>query len=214
MKFIFLFLAIICINHSVYAQDYPEPEFSNEVSFLKRAVSVVRLEKNTVKMESKTRLGGLGGAESGYTLEGEKSGVVITAGNNLSFVYAKGASSGNITAEKDSMMRANGMDPSIIGTSMNTPMSDPANMITLYKAQPGKGKRKITLQKMAGASPFASRKVSSSDKYTFSAKKIREGYWVLVVDKNLPTGSYAFAINAMGMGAMDGEITLFSFEVQ
>ena len=214
MKFIFLFLAIICINHSVYAQDYPEPEFSDEVSFLKSAVSVVRLEKNTVKMESRTRLGGLGGAESGYTLEGEKAGVVIPTGSNFSFVYATGSSSGNNTAEKDSLMRANGMDPSITGASMNSPMSDPASMITLYKAQPGKGKRKIMLQKIPGASPFSGRKVSSSDKYTFSVKKIREGYWVLVADKNLPAGSYAFAISAMGMGAMDMESTLFSFEVQ
>ena len=45
------------------AQNYPEPEFSNEVYFLKKdsVYTVMRLEKNSANMETKTKLGGLGG---------------------------------------------------------------------------------------------------------------------------------------------------------
>jgi len=44
-------------------------------------------------------------------------------------------------------------------------------------------------------------------------KKIREGYWELVIDKTLPKGEYAFSMMGMGMGNMDGSTTLFSFGI-
>jgi len=92
-------------------------------------------------------------------------------------------------------------------------MSDPSNMITLYKAETAKSKRKILMQKSPGASPFGSKKMQSSDKYTFSVKKVREGYWELVVDKPLPKGEYAFTMMNMGMGSMDGSTLLFAFAI-
>ena len=61
--------------------------------------------------------------------------------------------------------------------------------------------------------PFASKKSKSSDKYTFSVRKIREGYWELVIDKTLPKGEYAFSMIGMGMGNMDGSTTLFAFAI-
>ena len=62
--------------------------------------------------------------------------------------------------------------------------------------------------------PFGSHKIKSSDKYTFSAKKIRDGYWELVIDKPLPQGEYAFTM--MGVGAnmdMTGGMLVFAFGV-
>ena len=62
------------------------------------------------------------------------------------------------------------------------------------------------MQKAGGA--FGGKKSQSSDKYTFSVKKIREGYWELVIDKPLPRGEYAFSMMSMGAGNMDGSTTL------
>ena len=193
---------------------YPDPEFSKEVYFLKKdnVATVVRLEKNSSKMESKTKMGGMGGSENGYTIDGEKSPVRINNTNNISFVFSTGASAPSSSSSQDSMMRANGMDPSMMQSAMGS-MTDPANMITLYKAESGKGKRKILMMKSPGAMPFGSKKMQSSDKFTFSVKKIREGYWELVIDKPLTKGEYAFSMMSMGMASMDGGTTLFAFGV-
>jgi len=191
--------------------NYPEPEFSNEVCYLKKdsVNSAVRLEKGSSKMESKMKMGGFGGSEMGYALDGEKSTVRLHRRPDLSFVLSTGASVKSSSPEQDSMMKANGMDPSMM--SGMSGMMDPANMITLYKAESAKGKRKILMQKAGGA--FGGKKSQSSDKYTFSVRKIREGYWEFVIDKPLPVGEYAFTVMGMGMGNMDGSTTLFSFAI-
>ena len=193
---------------------YPEPEFSKEVYYLKKdsVNSVVRLEKESSKMESKTKMGGMGGYEMGYVLDGERSTVRLRQEPGYSFVFSNGASVKTSSPEKDSMMRANGMDPAMMnGMEGMSIMGDPADMITLYKAESAKNKRKILMQKAGGA--FAGKKSQTSDKYTFSVKKIREGYWELVLDKPLPRGEYAFSMMGMGMGNMDGSTTLFAFAI-
>ena len=192
---------------------YPDPEFSKEVYYLKKDSihSLIRLEKESTKMESKTKMGGMGGYEMGYVLDGEKSTVRLNKRPDLSFVFSTGASVKSSSPEQDSMMRANGMDPSMMsGMGGMGSMMDPANMITLYKAESAKGKRKILMQKAGGA--FGSKKNQSSDKYTFSVKKIREGYWELVIDKPLPKGEYVFSM--MNMGSMDGGTLLYAFAIE
>lgn len=211
MKKLILIITGLCAVFSVLAQDYPEPEFTNEVYFLKKdsIYSVVRLEKGSSKMESKVKMGGLGGAESGYELGGTKSDVRLPSGR-LSFVFSNGISVKKTDPQSDSMMRANGIDPSMMsGMSMGMG-TDPSNSITLYKIETGKGKRKVLLQGSPGAISFK-KKSSSSDKYTFSVKKIREGYWELVIDKPLPRGEYSFV--AMSFGSMDGSSLLFAFGI-
>ena len=192
---------------------YPEPEFSNEVYYLKKdsTHTLIRLEKESSKMDSKMKMGGFGGHEMGYVFDGEKSTVRLTKRPDLSFVFSTGASVKSSSPEQDSMMRANGMDPSMMnGMGGMSGMSDPANTITLYTAESAKGKRKILMQKAGGA--FGGKKSQSSDKFTFSVKKIREGYWELVIDKPLPKGEYAFS--KMNMGSMDGGTLLFAFAIQ
>ena len=54
-------------------------------------------------------------------------------------------------------------------------------------------------------------KLQSSDRITFSVKKIRNGYWELVIDKPLLKGEYAFAMMNAGMSGMDGNTLLFAF---
>ena len=89
-------------------------------------------------------------------------------------------------------------------------MNDPSKF-TLYKLNIEKGSRKILLMKQGGANPFSNHKMQSSDKYTFSVKKVREGYWVLVTDKSLPQGEYAFSVQDYTGGSMG--ITYFAFGV-
>jgi hypothetical protein len=213
-KYFFIVPAVLCSATFLFAQPdktkYPDPEFSNEIYYLKKdSVMLVRLEKGSSKMDTKTKMGGFGGSESGYSMDGEKSPVRFNNGSGLSFIFSNGASaSSSSTAKSDSMMRASGVDLSVMES-----MRDPSNTITLYKAETGKDKRKILMQKSPGASPFGSHKMQSSDKYTFSLKKIRNGYWELVIDKNLPRGEYAFTMMNTGMGNMDGSMLLFAFAI-
>jgi len=103
------------------------------------------------------------------------------------------------------------MDPSM-QERLNS-MTDPTNTITLYKAESANGKRKILMMKAPSAMPFSSKKMQSSDKFTFSVKKIRDGYWELVIDKPLTKGEYGFTMMGMGMANMDGSATIFAFGI-
>jgi len=211
MKQLISLLVLLGCSTLLYSQKYPDPEFSNEVYYLKEdsVTQVFRLEKNSSKLESKTKVGGIGGAESGYEMDGERSRIRLHSGTNLSFVFFTGpvAASGS-NPQTDSMMRANGMDPSM----MSGMSGNPSDMISLYKAETGKGKRKILMMKMGGMG-FGSKKQTSSDKYTFSVRKVREGYWELVIDKTLPKGEYAFSIMGRGVSGMDGSTMLYAFGV-
>lgn len=230
MKNILLIIVCLVFNNfcSVAQQPgkkYPVPEFSNEVYYLKKdsVNSLIRLEKGSSKLESKTKMGGLGGSEMGYEIDGEKSTTRLRSGTDLSFVFSSGVASGSTSEsgsnsfERDSMMKANGMDPSMMQQGMGGmgSMTDPASSLTLYKAETGKGKRKVMIQKSPGAMPFGSKKIKMSDKLTFSVKKINEGYWELVIDKYLSKGEYIFTYsNIMSMNGMSGETLLFAFAIE
>ncbi len=214
MKKFLMALCFMYMYNLACAQKYPEPEFSNEVYYLKKdtVYSANRLEKESAKLEAKTKMGGLGGMENGYTIDDTKSKVRIASRNNLSFVFSTGASVKVASSQSDSLMNANGMDPDMM-RSMTGGMISSLDNITLYKLESEKGKRKILMQKGGSAVPFASKKLKSSEKYTFSIKKIREGYSELVIDKTLPAGEYAFSVPQNGMGGMGGDVTLFAFGI-
>ena len=205
MKQTYSLIAVMCVVYAAYAQTYPNPEFMNEIyAYQKDGNVLTRLEKGSSKMESKMKLGGMGGAENGYSLDNEKSAVRFASMGQNSFIYWNGAESTSSTsnAKTDSMMRANGLDPSLMsGMGM-----DPSQQISLYKMEQSKGKRKILLMSMG---PF--KKNNSSDKYSLSFKKIRTGYYEIMVDKPLSKGEYAFLMT--GGGSMDGSSTLFAFAV-
>jgi hypothetical protein len=207
----FFLSAMVFIGYGISAQTYPEPEFSNEVYFLKKDkdYSLVRLEKNSSKMESKTKI--VGPSEQSYSIEGDKSPVRLTSGSNFSFVISKGSSQSSSSPKSDSTMKANGVDPNMMEEmSMG---GDPSQSITLYKVSPEKGIRKIYLVKVGGYFSMGKNKLQSSDKMTFSVKKIRSGYWELLIDKPLAKGEYAFTMMSMGMSGMDGSTLIFAFGV-
>ncbi len=211
---IFLFATSI-----IYSQTYPDPDFTNEPYYLQKKDSsswkLVRLEKGTSTMETKTKLGGFGGSESEYTMDGNTSPVRIKSGTIPSFIVSagEGTSKGTGSDHSDSVMRANGVDPGLIQQAMGG-MMDPGSRFTLYKAESGGGQRTILLQKSHGG-PFASKKVKASDKFTFSVKQIREGYWELIPDKALPPGEYAFsALDPTGGSARGVGVLLFAFGIE
>jgi hypothetical protein len=194
---------------------YPEPEFSNEVYMYRKdsVTKLLRLEKGSSKMDTKIKLGGMGGAENSYSIDGERSTVRLTSGNNLSFVFSTGVEQGKKNSpQMDSVMRANGVDPSMM-SMMQDGMMDPSKMITLYQADLDKNNRKVYLMKTGGAIPFASKKNKTSDKFSISVRKIRNGYWELMIDKTLPKGEYAFTVMGMGAANMDGSVTIFAFGI-
>jgi hypothetical protein len=219
MKYLFVVTAFLFAVFSLNAQKYPEPEFSNEVYYLKKDSihSLTRLEKESSKMDTKTKAAGFGGAESGYAIEGTSSSVRLASGKGLSFIISTGANAKQSSQQsdsilRDSMLRAQGIDPSMAsGMPGYGGMNDPSTSITLYKADASKGQRKIYTMKMGGA--FSMGKNKSSDKYTFSAKKIREGYWELVIDKSLPKGEYAFAVMGGYSSSAGMDALLYAFGV-
>ncbi len=211
MKKILPALQLLLYALTATAQNYPNPEFINEVSaFQKDSSKLLRLEKESSKLESKSKFGGVGGSESGYTIGDEKSTIRFSSYSNtkFSFVYwnGAGASKTSMSAAADSTMRANGMDPAMF-TNMGM---DPSNMISLYKMESGSGKRKIILGGSPGMISFG-KKNKESPRYSCSFKKIRDGYYEIIVDKALPKGEYAFVI--MGAGAMMGGSSLFAFGI-
>ena len=92
MKKIFFSPFILLITSVAIAQTYPDPEFSKEVYWLKKdsTHTVIRLEKGNSKMETKTKMGGMGGSESNYILDGGKSTARLSNYKNLSFVFSTG----------------------------------------------------------------------------------------------------------------------------
>jgi hypothetical protein len=202
MKKILFSIALfaICSQFLMAQTKYPEPEFSNEVYFLRiledSSHELVRLEIASAQTDNKIKLGGLGGVEISYVIEGEASSARLVSETNLSFVFSK---SGIDSVTKDNVVAT---VLHVIGVGAG----DPARFINLYKTILENGKRKIIVQKRTG---LFGKKKAASEKYGLSVKKIREGYWELTTENILPKGEYVFALT----GNPDGAVSLFAFGV-
>src|ERR1043166_1298280 len=131
--FLSILLSSVCLT---YSQTYPEPEFTNELYYLKKdnGYTLVRLEKGSSKMDTKTNV--ISGSEVAYSIDGGKSPERLGSGNNVSFIVSSGSSgssSSKSSPASDSMMKANGMDPSMFN-GFGGP-SDPSQKFTLYKME-------------------------------------------------------------------------------
>ena len=214
MKKHILLLLLLATNTSLLLaqkkeQPYPTPEFMNEIYSLKKdSGTLKRLEKEETNMETSTRLGGMGGVEVGYALKGDKSRVRLN-GNSNSFVFYLGEPAGN-KEQTDSMLRANGMDPASMPSFSGGMNTDPTSTTTLYKLITDKGNRKVIIQSAQGMK-LISKKTKESNKYSFSVKKVKEGYYEFQIDQPLPNGEYAFVVTAMP-GAMSS-VKVFAFGV-
>lgn len=200
MKKLFFFSAITFCSQVVYSQSYPNPEFSNEIYALRKDSNILmRLEKEFSRMNTKMKMAGMGGAESGYFIESEKSPVRLKKDRNYSFVYY---TSSSISSSTNSGMNMNDMNPSMYPQAG----MDPSQNISLYQLQTSKGKRKLVTM----SATMMGKK--ESIRYSFSVKKIREGYYELIADKPLPKGEYTFMM--MSYSSMDGSVALFAFAIE
>jgi hypothetical protein len=211
MKKTILAFSLFLGSLAAEAQAYPNPDFNNEVcAYRKDSNRLARLEKQSADINNKTGFGGFGGSSAEYDIDGGHAAVRFSEIDKYSFVFWDGSTGGATTAgaRGDSMMRASGIDPNMIAQAG---MQGP-NQFTLYKMEVSGGKRVIVIAKSGGFS-FGKKSSSGNEKYSTSIRKVREGYFEMVVDKHLPKGEYAFAILAMGMGSMHGGATLFCFGV-
>lgn len=208
----FCFLIACAVNAQNDKQQYPIPEFVNTIYYFdKENGKLIKLEKEISKMETKVKFGGMGGVDNGFIIEGKSSSVRIKGGENISFVYFTGSGQES-DPQNDSMMMANGIDPSSMNMGMDM-LTDPSSTASLYSAVPEGGNRKVTLQMTQGMKMFGKDKKSSIE-YPFSVKKIKSGYYELVIDKTLPEGEYAFSMmNMIGGSGMDGSTTMFAFGI-
>jgi len=214
-KTVLAFIGILCgslgFGLAALGQDYPNPEFNNEVyAFRKDSSKLLRLEKQSATVENKTSV--VSGSRAEYNIDAGQATVRFGNIDRYSFVFWTGAVSTDGTpgvapgGRADSLMRNAGIDPNMLNlTGANSPQN-----FTLYRMEASKGKRTILLVKSGG---YFSKKGGESEKYSISSKRIREGYFEMVVDKKLPPGEYAFVIRSQGMDAMRGGATLYCFGV-
>ncbi len=226
MKHISFFTILLCATPIfLLAQKttltYPEPEFGKEVyGYKKNNNELVRLEKETSTMKTKTKMGGFAGAQMAYEMQGKKSSVRFNGTENLTFVFQSGygkkesvktESQVSMGADSLIMMGDNSMPAMPDMSSMMDMMNDPAKTISLYEVALKDGKRKIVMQDSGGMTMF-SKKEKSNTKYSLSFKKVKEGYFEIVVDKRLPRGEYVFVNTGQG-NSMDNSSTLFAFAI-
>lgn len=202
---------------------YPDPEFGKEVyGYKKDNNELVRLEKESSPMKTKTKMGGFAGVEMGYELEGKRSPVRFQGTDNLTFVFQSGYGKNETNAGKnvprgnmgaDSLNKMEDMKAMMASMgSMMDMLNDPARTISLYEVSVKDGKRKILMQDSGGMTMF-SKKEKSNIKYSLSFKKVKDGYFEIVVDKKLPKGEYVFINTGQG-NSMDNSSTLFAFAIE
>ena len=207
-RFIFYISTLLVASPCLWAQPgvYPVPEYSNEICLLKKdsVVTLMRLEKAFSKQEMKMKMMGMGGMEQGYEMDGEKSTVRLTNGSNLVFVLYTGQAATS-SPQMDSMMKANGMDPTTVSSAMSM-WGDPTSTTSLYNMKADNGKRKI----LTMSSGMMGKSKKTATKYPLSIKKVKESYYEIIVDKNLPKGEYAFVMMSM---STDQSYKLFAFAI-
>lgn len=208
-KIVIILFSVLC-SVVTYGQDYPNPEFNNEVyAFRKDSSKLTRLEKQTATIENKNSV--VNGYRQEYHVDAGQATVRLGNIDRYSFVFWTGVTSNGAPgiaagSRADSLIRATGADPAMFNVNgMNS-----SETFSLYRMDASKGRRTILLMKSGG---YFSKKGGESEKFSTSTKKIREGYFELVVDKKLPPGEYAFVIRSQGMDAMRGGATLYCFGV-
>jgi hypothetical protein len=152
----------------------------------------------------------MGGSESSYSIDGERSPVRFTSGSNLCFVLYTGKEAGfSSTPQMDSAMKANGTSAQQMNDAMEM-FNNPEKNTSLYDMDPEKDERKIIAMSNQGMKILGKAK-KESKKYTLSIKKVKEGYYEILVDKTLPKGEYSFLV--MDMMSRDMSYKLFAFAI-
>lgn len=166
-----------------------QPEFMQHIYYYSSSGNkMVALEKIDAEMKTKMKMGGFGGSSTAYTMSGEKSPTRFSQGGKQEF-----------TIKMSSSMSMAG---------------DPGNMIRLYKFE-SKGSERISmLQKVGVMGTGAS---AAMDGIKFNSKETTSGVFMLVPEKPLDPGEYAFINMAFPSGGTDPKkgmkYTAFAFAI-
>ncbi|HTR29381.1 MAG TPA: hypothetical protein VMH27_08920 [Puia sp.] len=208
MKQILTITLAIGFGMTASAQSYPNPDFNNEVYALRKdSGKLTRLEKASSQIHQKNSF--MGGGSMQYDVEAKQSPVRFTNMDPYSFIIYTGSGNGGSFASGsagDSAMRASGMDPNMFNGfgSLNP------SQIALYRMDVSHDQRAVVMAKGGG---YFNKKSTSSGVLTTSFRKVRDGYFEIVIDKKLAPGEYAFLVQQTGMASANGGVILFCFGV-
>jgi len=200
---------VIGFGITATAQNYPNPDFNNEVYALRKdSGKLTRLEKASSQIHQKTSI--MGGGSMQYEVEAKQSTIRFTNMDPYSFIIWTGSGNGGNVASGsagDSAMRASGFDPNMFNGfgSLNP------SQIALYKMDVSHDQRTVVMAKGGGFN--FGKKSSSGGVQTTSFRKVRDGYFEIVLDKKPAPGEYAFLVQQTGMASANGGVILFCFGV-
>lgn len=159
------------------------PVFINHVYYSLRD-SLVSLEQNMARMESKTKGMGYGGSEGGFYMDGAKSSLRIQSGDSLRFTV-----------------------------KMNMAMMDPSMMMKLYKFDSKNGNREAIVSSQGGMFSGGKSKHTASE-ISFNILKSGSDDYIMIPASRLLPGEYGFINMMMvNGGGRDAAYTVFAFGV-
>jgi hypothetical protein len=149
------------------------------------ADSLVSLEQNTARMESKTKALGFGGSEGGFYMDGLKSSIRIHANDSIRFII-----------------------------KMNMAMMDPSMMIKLYKFDSKKGNREAVVSSQGGAYS-GGKSTNNASEVSYNVQKSGSDDFIIVPASRLVPGEYGFLNMMMmnNAGSRNMSYTVFAFGV-
>ncbi|HEY4965529.1 MAG TPA: hypothetical protein VII28_03980 [Puia sp.] len=159
------------------------PAFINHI-YYSLSDSLISLEQNGARMESKTKAMGYGGSEGGFYMDGAKSNMRIHASDSIRFMV-----------------------------KMNMAMMDPSMMIKLYKFDSKNGNREAILSSQGGMFSGGKSKHTTSE-ISFNIMKSGSEDYIMMPASRLAPGEYGFINMMMANGGgRDASYTVFAFGV-
>ena len=185
---IYLILIIILLGISSHMEGQTSHSSSNPVFlnhiYYSLSDSLISLEQNAARMESKTKGMGYGGSEGGFYMDGAKSNVRIRAGDSLHF-----------------------------SIKMNMAMMDPSMIVKLYKFDSKNGNREAILSSQGGMFSRGKSKSTASE-ISFNILKSGSEDYIMMPASRLAPGEYGFINTMMMNGSgRDMSYTVFTFGV-
>ena len=159
------------------------PVFLNHI-YYSLPDTLISLEQNAARMESKTKGMGYGGSEGGFYMDGAKSKIRIRAGDSIRF-----------------------------SVKMNMSMMDPSMMIKLYKFDSKSGNREAIVSSQGGMFSGGKSKHTASE-ISFNILKSGAEDFIMIPASRLVPGEYGFINMMMvNGGGRDASYTVFAFGV-
>ena len=162
---------VLCVTPLALLAQAPslvvEPDFSNSFFFLQPDSSLKPLQRESMALNSKIKFMGYGGAEATYQIQGEHSPLRI-ASASTPFIIVK-------------------LDGS----------SDPANIVSIYPLQVGKGQRSLAFLKTHFLGTGMKNKMQGKD-IPFTYERYGQGSVKITMSSPLAAGEYGIVL-ASGM---------------